>query len=118
MCVYAVLCRLYTGWKPVPAGGGGHGGSTKLLPVILTCIPYTLAAISSYCIAHSSQKMQELYFHTALPAVVGGASSCDGLILGFHKFRTYSPVMCRTKLPRGMFKGRDHNSHLANLSAT
>lgn len=70
--------------KPPAPGTGGHGGGTKLLPVILTCIPYTLAAISSYCIAHSSQKKKELYIHTAVPAFIGGgrlscfvAGMCD-----------------------------------------
>jgi hypothetical protein len=57
--------------KPLPPAGG-PAKTTKLLPVILTCIPYTLAAVTSWMVAHSSQKRKELYIHTAIPAVVGG----------------------------------------------
>lgn len=58
--------------KPIAAAGSK---TFKLLPVILTCIPYTLAAVTCWIVAHSSQKRKELYIHTSIPALVGGALS-------------------------------------------
>lgn len=66
-----IINALITG-RSTPMPGGAGKSTSKLLPVILTCIPYTLAAVSCWGIAHSSQKRKELYFHTALPAIVGG----------------------------------------------
>jgi hypothetical protein len=60
---------------------GALSKNTKLLPVILTCIPYTLAAFTCWMVAHSSQKRKELYIHTALPAFIGGALGCWGFVL-------------------------------------
>jgi len=71
---------------------GGAGKSTsKLLPVILTCIPYTLAAVSCWGIAHSSQKRKELYFHTALPAIVGGGAAMGHVRLN-QSPKTWAPA--------------------------
>jgi hypothetical protein len=96
-----VLPTLFSAGSTMPLPGTGGAKTTKLLPVILTCIPYTLAAITSWIVAHSSQKRKELYIHTAVPAIVGGElrfCSCQQLhvscvalrLLHQHADTTYS----------------------------
>jgi len=51
----------------------GHGGGHKsLLPVALAVVPYTLASVLSYAVAHSAQKRNEHFFHISACLLLGG----------------------------------------------
>lgn len=69
------------------AGAAGHGaakgaaaaaaaGHDKwrhvILPVILTCIPYTVGAITAFAVAASSQRRREVYYHAAVSMMSAG----------------------------------------------
>lgn len=86
-----------TDGKPAPAAGGTK--NLKLLPVILTCIPYTVAAVTSWLVAHSSQKRKELYMHTAIPAMIGGELLVVGrvcLLCSSRQSWCWSMLVCYT----------------------
>jgi MFS family permease len=39
---------------------------SQLLPIILTCIPYTAGAVFSWIVAHHSQRRKELWWHVTI----------------------------------------------------
>lgn len=50
----------------------GKGGRAGLLPVLLTSVPYTVGAISTWLVAHSSERRRELYWHCSLSLLLSG----------------------------------------------
>jgi ACS family tartrate transporter-like MFS transporter len=63
----------------VPAGAGhGHGPAAEsadagIHAVLLTSIPFTLAAVSALWSGHHSQATGERHMHVAIPYMIGGA---------------------------------------------
>ena len=49
-------------------------GSSGLLPVALSLVPYSLAALLSYAVAHSAQRRDEHFFHVAACQLAAGIS--------------------------------------------
>ena len=47
-------------------------GSSGLKAVGLAVVPYTLAALSVYFVAHSAQRRDEHFLHVSIPLLVGG----------------------------------------------
>lgn len=47
-------------------------GNKSLLPVALAMVPYTLAVVTSYLVAHSAQRRDEHFWHVSLCLLVGG----------------------------------------------
>jgi hypothetical protein len=41
----------------------GKSSKAGLMPVLLTSVPYTVGAISTWLVAHSSERRRELYWH-------------------------------------------------------
>ncbi|PNH10102.1 putative metabolite transport protein NicT [Tetrabaena socialis] len=54
---------------------GGHGpGSAGVSAVLLTALPFALAAIGGMCLAHSAQRVGERFIHVAVPYMVTGVA--------------------------------------------
>jgi len=49
-------------------------GSKSLMPVALAMVPYTLAVLFSYIVAHSSQKRNELFLHISACLLTAGVT--------------------------------------------
>jgi hypothetical protein len=47
-------------------------GSKSLLPVALAVVPYTLASLAAYAVAHSAQRRNEHFFHVSLCLLLSG----------------------------------------------
>jgi ACS family tartrate transporter-like MFS transporter len=68
---------ILTGMNSEAAAGPGHGhgpmADAGINAVLLTSIPFTLAAVSALCSGHHSQATGERHLHVAVPYMVGGA---------------------------------------------
>lgn len=109
MCVVGFLLSVaaytFIFFLPMIVGAllGGHSlamvpaakaGQASLLPVLLTSIPYTVGAITTWVVAHSSQKRQELYWHCGWVTGCPHSSTSRGCPCSDACFSSSSCVSC------------------------
>lgn len=67
-----IINALLNGTALSNAVASAKRGSFDLLPVLLTIIPYFVAAFAAWGVAHSAQRRDELYFHSSTCLLLGG----------------------------------------------